>query len=58
MTSENELVALLADGQSFRVERTTSTTDLITFSEAVRAFANDMRGCGNAYLLFFLRRLL
>ena len=44
MITEKELLDLLADIESFRVERTTSTTDLVTFSEAVCAFANDMPG--------------
>jgi len=44
MIAENELISLLADVKSFRVERTTSTKDTAKFSEAVCAFANDMHG--------------
>ena len=42
MISESELLALLGDLESFRVERTTSTTDTAKFSQAVCAFANDL----------------
>ncbi|MBL8241739.1 MAG: putative DNA binding domain-containing protein [Bryobacterales bacterium] len=44
MITEEQLLELLADKESFRVERTTSTTDTAKFSEAVCAFANDMPG--------------
>ena len=44
MISEKELLDLLAELESFRVERTTSTADTAKFSEAVCAFANDMPG--------------
>ncbi len=44
MITETELLALLADLESFRVERTVSTRDTAKFSEAVCAFANDMHG--------------
>lgn len=40
--AESELLALLEDLESFRVERTISTNDTPKFSEAVCAFANDM----------------
>ena len=46
MITEQELLVLLADFQSFRIKRTTSTTDTAKFSEAVCAFANDMPGAG------------
>lgn len=39
--TEPELMSLLADLESDRVERTTSETDTTKFSEAVCAFAND-----------------
>ena len=42
MIDESQLSALLADSESFRVERTISTTDTAKFSEAICAFANDM----------------
>ncbi len=44
MITETELLALLADLESFRVERTVSIKDTAKFSEAVCAFANDMHG--------------
>jgi len=44
MITENKLSDLLAAHESFRVERTTSTTGTAKFSEAVCAFANDMPG--------------
>jgi ATP-dependent DNA helicase RecG len=44
MITETELIALLADLESFRVERTVSIRDTAKFSEAVCAFANDMHG--------------
>ena len=46
MITEQDLLVLLADFQSFRIKRTTSTTDTAKFSEAVCAFANDMPGAG------------
>ena len=42
MLSETELVALLSDMESDRVERTESTKNTEKFSVAVCAFANDM----------------
>jgi ATP-dependent DNA helicase RecG len=42
MIAEPELLALLGDLESFRVERTVSTKDTAKFSEAVCAFANDL----------------
>lgn len=44
MITESELLALLGDLESFRVERTVSTKDTEKFSEAVCAFANDLAG--------------
>ncbi len=44
MITETELLALLADLESFRVERTVSTNDNSKFSQAICAFANDMHG--------------
>lgn len=52
MLSEAELLALMADLESFRVERTVSTTDTDKFREAICSFANDMPGSGEpGYLL-------
>jgi ATP-dependent DNA helicase RecG len=42
MINETELLTLLADLESFRVERTVSIRDTDKFSEAVCAFANDL----------------
>ena len=42
MITETELLGLLSDLESFRVERTTAVADTAKFSEAVCAFANDM----------------
>ncbi|MBY0506205.1 MAG: putative DNA binding domain-containing protein [Bryobacteraceae bacterium] len=44
MITESELLALLADVESFRVERTVSTKDTDKFSQAICAFANDLPG--------------
>lgn len=41
MLSKTELLKLLADLESDRIERTTSTTDTDKFSEAICAFSND-----------------
>lgn len=42
MINETELRVLLADLESDRIERTTSTNDTEKFREAICAFANDM----------------
>lgn len=42
MITEVELLRLMCDLESFRVERTTSMNDMKKFSEAICAFANDM----------------
>jgi len=42
MLTEPELLALMAELESFRVERTISTTDTDKFREAICSFANDM----------------
>jgi ATP-dependent DNA helicase RecG len=41
MISENELLALMADLESDRIERTVSTNDTTKFREAICAFSND-----------------
>lgn len=52
MLTESELLALMADLESFRVERTISTTDTDKFREAICSFANDMPNSGQTgYLL-------
>ncbi len=50
MITESELLALLGDLESFRVERTVSTKDTEKFSEAVCAFANDFGRLATARL--------
>lgn len=45
MLTEAEILALMADLESFRVERTISTSDTEKFREAICAFSNDMIGC-------------
>ena len=44
MLTEPELLELMADLESFRVERTISTSDTDKFREAICSFANDMPG--------------
>lgn len=44
MITEEQLLKLLGDAESFRVEKTASVTDAAKFSEAVCTFANDMPG--------------
>ena len=52
MITETELLTLLASTESFRVEKTVSTTDTDKFREAICAFSNDMPGTGlPGYLL-------
>ena len=45
MLTKSELEELLASTETYRVERTKSTTDKDKFGEAVCAFANDMPDC-------------
>jgi hypothetical protein len=52
MIDEKELLTLLVDMESFRVERTISTTDTQKFCEAICAFANDMAGARLPGFLF------
>lgn len=51
MLTKEEVIALLADLESDRVERTESTTNTDKFSRAVCAFANDMPGHGRPGVL-------
>jgi len=52
MLTEPELLALMSELESFRVERTISTTDTDKFREAICSFANDMPNSGQTgYLL-------
>jgi ATP-dependent DNA helicase RecG len=52
MIDEGQLQILLADLESFRVERTISTSNSDKFREAICAFSNDMPGSGQSgYLL-------
>lgn len=52
MLTEKELLELLGDMESFRVERTISTTDTHKYREAICAFANDMAGAHLPGFLF------
>lgn len=52
MLTEADLLTLMADLESFRVERTLSTTDTDKFREAICSFANDMPGDGLPGYLF------
>ena len=52
MLTEPQLLALMAELESLRVERTISTTDTDKFREAICSFANDMPNSGQTgYLL-------
>ena len=52
MITKDELQELFASTETYRIERTTSTTDKDKFGEAVCAFANDMPDTGKpGYLL-------
>ena len=51
MLTEAELLAFMGDIESFRVERTISTTDTDKFREAICAFSNDMPGSGQSGFL-------
>src|SRR5262245_39087060 len=46
MIRQDELITLLAQGETDRIERTSSTRDTDKFSEAVTAFANDLPNHG------------
>ena len=51
MTKE-ELNELLHTDEGFRIERTTSTSNMDKFQEAICAFSNDLPGSGKkGYLL-------
>ena len=52
MITKEELLVLLESTETYRVERTVSTTNIDKFCEAICAFANDMPNSGkNGYLL-------
>lgn len=56
MITRNELEHLLQSTETFRVERTISTTNTDKFCEAICAFANDMPASGEkGYLLLGVR---
>ena len=48
----NNIATLLADLESFRMERTQSLNDTDKFCKAICAFANDMPGSGLPGYLF------
>ena len=52
MASTPDIQALLSDLESFRVERTASTSKTDKLCEAICAFANDMPGTGKPGYLF------
>lgn len=52
MPTDQEILSLLADQESFRVERTRSVSDTEKFSKAVCAFSNDMPGEKKSGYLF------
>jgi len=52
MIDESELLALLRDAESDRVERKSSAKDIDKISEAVCAFANDLAGHGRPGVIF------
>lgn len=52
MMTKSELEEMLASMETYRIERTKSTTDKDKFGEAVCAFANDMPDCGKPSFLF------
>ncbi|MDR0970252.1 MAG: putative DNA binding domain-containing protein, partial [Lentimicrobiaceae bacterium] len=52
MITKEELQQLLADTESFHVERTVSKTDTDKFCQAICAFSNDLpNSCKNGYLI-------
>lgn len=52
MINDKELLSLLESTETYRIEKTISTTNIDKFCEAVCAFANDMPNSGkNGYLL-------
>lgn len=56
MITKDELRELFASTETYRIERTVSTTDKDKFGEAVCAFANDMPDSGKpGYLLIGVR---
>ena len=56
MITKDELQELLASTETYRIERTVSTTDKDKFGEVVCAFANDMPDSGKpGYLLIGVR---
>ncbi len=52
MIDESELLALLRDAESDRVERKSSAKDIDKISEAVCAYANDLAGHGRPGVIF------
>jgi ATP-dependent DNA helicase RecG len=52
MLTKQQLISLLADVESYHIERTTSTSDMDKFCQAICAFSNDISGSGeNGYLI-------
>ncbi|MDR3184789.1 MAG: putative DNA binding domain-containing protein [Prevotellaceae bacterium] len=46
MITKRKLISLLADTESYHVERTSSTTNMDKFCQAICAFSNDLPGSG------------
>ena len=42
MITKNEVLELLSSTETYRIERTVSTTNMDKFCEAICAFANDL----------------
>jgi ATP-dependent DNA helicase RecG len=52
MLTKQQLISLLADTESYHIERTTATDDMDKFCQAICAFSNDISGSGkNGYLI-------
>jgi ATP-dependent DNA helicase RecG len=52
MITASELKYILADTESYHIERTTATDDMDKFCQAICAFSNDISGSGkNGYLI-------
>lgn len=52
MITKDEVLELLTSTETYRVERTISTSNMDKFCEAICAFANDMPGSRkNGYLI-------
>jgi ATP-dependent DNA helicase RecG len=56
MLTKTELKTMLKAAESYRLERTVSTTNTDKFCQAICAFSNDLSNCGMpGYLLIGVR---